>query len=210
MVEAIKEAVRGPGRPHRATQTPRNLLLTAMLQKGVAREPEAGYGEPSNQFWRRVEQSDKELSASIEAVAEASGDYESKRTAARKLIHTFKVSLAKLLQAPLNDHLKTLPQATTKEKQTLATWLNEQLREFGLAIKCPKTNRPSILIADKVRKTDERGRFRLENRDEANALVRTSTSRELPAIELIEDSPRTEGMVDFLKRKRAESSRTRE
>lgn len=123
--------------------------------------------------------------------------------------HTFRAGLAELLDGPLNDHLKTLPQETPAEKQALASWLNAQLRPLGLAVRCPKTGRPSVLISDLKESGSHIGRFRTENRDENGAKVRPWTSTQLPVLELMEDLPRLEPLVDWTTRSRNESRRKR-
>lgn len=123
--------------------------------------------------------------------------------------HTFRTGLAALLEGPLNDHLQTLPQETPAEKQALASWLNAQLRQLGLAVRCPKTGRPSVLISDLKESGSHIGRFRSENRDETGAKVRPWTSTQLPVLELMEDLPRLEPLVDWTLRSRNETRRKR-
>lgn len=89
--------------------------------------------------------------------------------------------LADRLAPRLNEHAKSLPQATYAEKQELAKWVNGQLRQLGLAVRCPKTNRAAILLADHG-PNPEKGRFQVQT---VHDRKRTLSSVELPEFGLM-------------------------
>lgn len=119
-------------------------------------------------------------------------DYEEFTAAARALGRCFHCELATAMQPRLNSHLRTLPSDTYAEKQYIATWVNEQLRELGLAIRCPKTGKPANLIADVQAGEDSASRFRLDVRTDEGGRTRTFSSRDLFDLELMEDATRQE------------------
>ena len=100
----------------------------------------------------------------------------------------FRRAVAERLEPALNDHLKGLPQASYGEKQELARWVNAELRRFGLAIRCPKTGLPAILIADPG-DDPARGRFQLDVITAAGRNKRTVSSVQLPHLALTADGP---------------------
>lgn len=137
-----------------------------------------------------------------EIMRDVKSDYTSKKELFLELNHNLRQSAASALQAPFNSHLHTMPQSTPADKKTIAIWVNAQLRELGLAIRCPRTARPSVLIADVKEGRSKIGRFRFENRDESGAKQRTSTSEALPELELMEDLPRREPIIEWTVRVR--------
>jgi hypothetical protein len=116
---------------------------------------------------------------------------------ARELRTAFHVSAASFLQKPFNVHLQSMPHETYEQKQAMASWANSQLRQLGLAIKCPKTGKPAILLADIKDANAVAGRFRLETRDDSGKRVRTLSSRVLPKFELMEDQVREEPLAQW-------------
>jgi hypothetical protein len=125
-----------------------------------------------------------------------------------KANHAFRGQVAVALQSRLNKHLHALPSESYAEKQAIASWVNGQLRDLGLAIKCPKTGRPGNLVADLKEAGGDISRFRLEIREESGKRIRTISSRTLPELELIEDEPRQEPLLKWsqqVKREKADS-----
>lgn len=113
----------------------------------------------------------------------------------KQLGHEFKSAVAARLQPALNFHLQGLSHESYSEKQEIASWVNAQLHDLGLAIKCPKTGKPATLIADVRGGDDEYSRFRLDIRGDDGRHLRTYSSRELPELEIIENEPRVEGLA---------------
>jgi hypothetical protein len=104
----------------------------------------------------------------------------------------FHSELARALQQPLNAHIAELPQNTYEDKVSVATYVNELLRNVGLSIKDPKTGRRAILLADREDGAHpDIARFRMEVRDDNGRATRTFTTRhQLPELTLIADAPR--------------------
>ncbi len=128
-------------------------------------------------------------------LARLPAEYAQRYAAASEMRHAFQSKLAESLQESLNEHLKTVPQDTLIEKQALASWVNEQLRLQGLAIRCPKTGLPAILVADfKDAQSEDISRFRLEVRDPRRGRYKSFSSGGLFEFTLIEDLPRQESM----------------
>lgn len=69
--------------------------------------------------------------------------------------------LAARLSPKLSAQVRTMPHETYAEKQELAKWVNGQLRQLGLAVRCPKTGRPAILLADHG-PDPQKGRFQVQ------------------------------------------------
>jgi hypothetical protein len=146
----------------------------------------SGGAENIESEWRRLTQ---------QLLATLPRDYQSCRRTLAALSHAFRNELAEAFEGHLNTYIQTLPQQTYQERKVIASFVNEELRELGLAIKCPRSGRPAILIADVKNSTDGTGRFRLESRNDGGHKYRTRTSSKLFALNLIEDSPRKEGMA---------------
>ena len=129
-------------------------------------------------------------------LSSAPTDYAGRRAALSDVSHSVRRQIAEALQPVLNAHVRTLPHETYEEKRMVASWVNRELHELGLTIRCPKTGTPSILVAD-LRSGDEdsKGRFRIEARDETGRTTRTYCSTRLPDLELMEEPPRRENFA---------------
>jgi hypothetical protein len=112
-----------------------------------------------------------------------------------ELSHDFRQEVADVLQPRLNRQLQTMAQDTYEEKRLLASWVNNELHQIGLAIKCPKTGKPATLVADIRGGRTDSSRFRLDVRNDDGRHIRTVTVNQLPELELIEDEPRREGLA---------------
>jgi hypothetical protein len=105
--------------------------------------------------------------------------------------------LASDFQEPLQAVIEQMPAETRAEKQAICTFVNGTLRRLGMAIRCPKTGRPALLVADQKQADSDISRFRLEIRDEAGKKSRTFSSTTLPTLELRQDEPRSEPLVEW-------------
>ena len=126
-------------------------------------------------------------------LAELPKEYSAARREAAAISHAFHQELAAAIGPRLNEHLKTLRQESYEEKRTLAAWCNQELRSMHLCIRCPRTGREGILLADIVGGQYDAPRFRIQTKDERGRVARTYASRELPSFELMEAAPRQEG-----------------
>ena len=125
-------------------------------------------------------------------VASLPADYPGFTATAAEMDRCLRSEVAAALQSRLNAHLLSFPHETYAEKQEIASWVNEELRRLGLAIRCPKTGEPAILVADVQGGVDSPSRFRLEITDKDGRRARTFSSRNLPELELREDTVRPE------------------
>jgi hypothetical protein len=89
--------------------------------------------------------------------------------------------LAARLAPRLAVQARAMPHGTYAEKQELAKWVNGQLRQLGLAVRCPKTGRAAILVADHG-PNPEKGRFQVQT---VHDRKRTLSSVELPEFALL-------------------------
>lgn len=114
--------------------------------------------------------------------------------AARELRLTILKEIASSLEPVLNAEASARPQDTLEEKQDLATWLNRELRELGLAVACPPSQLPGIVVADAGRTAEDgSSRFRIEAHHPDGRRVRSASTAWVPSLELVVDPPRREG-----------------
>jgi hypothetical protein len=122
-------------------------------------------------------------------------DYASSYPAITALRHAFHAELAKSLESRFNEKINSMRQDTYEEKHALATWANRELRLLGLAIKCPKTARPAILVVDNQDAYHAKTRFRLQVRDEKGHPSKINIPHRTFSFDLMEDNPREEGLA---------------
>lgn len=120
-----------------------------------------------------------------------------------ELSHDFRRELAARLESTFNAHIQVMPHGTYEEKKTLSKWVNDELRRFDLAIKCPKTGNPSFLMSMPGHQP-EVGRFAIEHKEADGKRVRAFTSIELPHLDLMESNPRREALAEWRVRSRQE------
>jgi len=114
-------------------------------------------------------------------------DYLQQKQALVTLYAGVRSEIAAYLGPALNAHCSTLPQQTYDEKRALAKWVNAELRQFGLAIKCPKTGQSAYLVAHPGGRPGI-GRFHLEVAGPDGSPQRTLTSAVLPELALIPET----------------------
>ena len=85
---------------------------------------------------------------------------------------TFRGAVARRLEEALNEQVSAMPAASYDDKRTLARWVNAELRRFGLALVCPKSRRPSVLLADPGG-TPGAGRFQFQSESPEGRKVRS-------------------------------------
>jgi HEAT repeat protein len=186
----------------RALDSPQSQNEAVPVPKTIAPPEEAEYRDDDIQFeqeenWLLINP-DALRRQKLKALIDATSPrlYTSAAEAAKEFFSLGKQEFAQRLTPLLNTHLRRAPQDTYIEKQAIASWVNAELRALGLAIRCPKTGRPAILIADIRSGGAETSRFRLEVVNENGRRERTfTTAHNLPELELIEDSPRLEGLA---------------
>jgi hypothetical protein len=153
--------------------------LTASAREG------AGMGDSSDESWRRA------LRKRLQSLPI---DFVEAAKTASAIRECFHEELASVLGPRLNECLRNLPQDTHREKQGVASFCNSSVHGIGLRVKCPRTNRPALLVVDIRSGQDDTSRFRIEVRDDKGRKMRTYTSTELPELELMGDPPRRESL----------------
>jgi hypothetical protein len=124
------------------------------------------------------------------------GDYTARYAAIQAIRHAFHREIAVALEPAINERVSQMPQDTPEERQNLASWINEQLRQIGLAAKCPVTGRPASIVVDRQdREHPEITRFRYGVRSEDGKYSHNATSRNLGEFKLTEHSPRVEALA---------------
>ena len=131
-------------------------------------------------------------------------------TEAKELVSLTKQEIIARITPLLNAQVSAMPSENYGDKQKIASWVNGELRQLGLAIRCPKTNHPAILVADVRGGEHEISRFRLEIRDDSGNRKRTWSSHSITELTLMEDSPREEPIAKWsarLRQKRQDNQR---
>lgn len=101
-------------------------------------------------------------------LSHASNDsYEETSARLCKARNVFQDCIAQQLEKQLNTKLRTMPHSSYEEKKELAIWVNRELREFSLALRCPKTGTPTTLQVD-LGSSPATGRFRLRSVTDEN------------------------------------------
>lgn len=126
-------------------------------------------------------------------------DFEGRKAALTAVNAAFRQELANQFAPALNAKAQAMPHGSYEEKKALARWVNEELRRFDLAIKCPKTGEPSILTVDPGHHP-EIGRFSIEHKTPDGKRHRSLTSPALPELELTEAPPRREALREWQNR----------
>lgn len=120
----------------------------------------------------------------------------------------FYEELARVAAPAFNAALTERNADNLETQRDLCAWANQTLAELGLAVRCPKTGKPALLLVDVRSAADEVGRYRLEVRDDHGRPQRTLCSTTLPVFELTEHRDRIESLVDRARRQR-EGGRSR-
>jgi hypothetical protein len=134
------------------------------------------------------------------ALAQLPQDYEERAKELMGMSHIFRAQLAASMEPSINTQIQSLPYETLDQKRSTAYWVNHELRQFGLSIRCPNTGRPAILVVDFPEGKPSASRFRLETRDENGKKMRKATSNTPFQLQLMEDVPRIEGTARWAER----------
>jgi hypothetical protein len=139
---------------------------------------------PVEQQTRQIVQKDSKdsLRKAFEAVELALSSlpsgFAARRGALVNLHDHVRAAIARSFESALNERAASLPGDTYEDKKVVARFVNSELREFGLAIRCPKTGLPAFLVAHPGGRPGI-GRYHLEV-VEFGKPRRTVTSSELP------------------------------
>lgn len=110
----------------------------------------------------------------------------------RQLVHE---EIASELQDAFNAQIRSMPHQTYPQQRALVIWVNSQLRDLGLAVRCPKTGLPGILIADTSSPDSTVGRIRMDVRDDSGRRIRTHIFALPLALSIMPDRERVEGLA---------------
>jgi hypothetical protein len=137
-----------------------------------------------------------EQQGAIESVfANLPDSYAERYAMMQSLRRSFYGELAKQLQPALNAYAKIQPKETWEERSALASWINQTLRQMGLVLVCPRTNRPAILISDMTGGSRKKMHFRFQTAEPSGKRVRSAMSVELPDLELMQAPGRIENLA---------------
>ena len=90
------------------------------------------------------------------------------------------------IERSINERLADLEPSTLPQKQEFAKAVNAELRSLGLAIRCPKTNRPSVLIANPGNHPTA-GRYQFQHKTMKGTWIRSFSTPNLKEVSLIPD-----------------------
>lgn len=131
-----------------------------------------------------------------QSLTDRSTDYNGQVERLRALRSSFHEELAAAFEPIFNAALEAAPHEDLESKRALCTAANDTLKSLGLAIRCPRTGQPVIMVADNRYEGDEAGRFRLEMRARSgHHATRTLSSPTLVQFELMEDPARPEPLA---------------
>ena len=116
------------------------------------------------------------------------GDYEAVRNAFQDVHDVFTEMLARYFAPALNEYLSGADVSSIQKKQSLASRVNEDLRNLGLAVKCPLTGSPASLVGQNTNNVGD-GRFRMEALGRGPKRL-TMTTKKLPYLELVKRPPK--------------------
>ncbi|QOV92085.1 hypothetical protein [Humisphaera borealis] len=141
------------------------------------------------------ERTDRQSQLIAELFSGLPDDFEARKSEVLRIREMIKNELARVMHDTLNEYLYAQPANTPNERADLATLINTSLRRMSLAIKCPVTGLPAILVVDPAGEDQpDKTRFRFQVRDESGKMRRTKTCHELPLpLELMPAGERKEG-----------------
>lgn len=148
-------------------------------------------------MWVVVEQSkDSDWRQSIRAqISVLPERYEDRVRALESLRHVLHEEFAQSLRPAFNHRLERVEQDDLSGAQLACTTLNADLRRLGLAIRCGKTGKPAILLAEARSESGDAARFRLQVRNDDGRFVKTLSSNAAPSVELMPDPLREESLA---------------
>lgn len=125
-------------------------------------------------------------SALTSILKQAEGSYAEQRAVLTKATDFTREAIAQVLAPSLNKQAGELAQDTYEDKKHLAKWINAELRRFGLAVKCPKTGFPCLLVATTGNRPSI-GRFVLDYTDADGKRHHPISWATLPHLQLMPD-----------------------
>lgn len=115
-----------------------------------------------------------------------------------ELQHDFHHCLAAELEPAINRFIAAQPQESFEDKRRLCTTVNDVLKQFNLAVRCPKTGNPAYLVPMSRSAEQANSRFAFDSRlPDTTRRRRTATSLKLEGVAVVEDLPRREGLTKW-------------
>jgi len=111
-------------------------------------------------------------------------EFEERRAALRSMHEVSRSTIAAAFEEALNRKAQGMPRVNYDDKKVVASWVNDELRNLGLALRCPRTGDPALLRANPG---GANGRFVIEVSDASGKRHHTATSVELPIFRLRPD-----------------------
>ncbi|MFO0858350.1 MAG: hypothetical protein U0640_13460 [Phycisphaerales bacterium] len=133
-----------------------------------------------------VQEEQRDLSKPDRRSTADAGEYSTLRSRLDAMFDHTRQDLARQLAPALQKEALSRPHETYDQKKSLAKWINGELRRYGLAIRCPRTGQPSLLLAN-AGGVAGIGRFHIEHTDSAGKRHRSVTSVTLPPLDLMTD-----------------------
>ncbi len=193
IVAMVDQAMGAPGAKESSARGSGYTIQLRVFADSATAETWARTHAPSDQQRIRLavpqESQDKinQIRRAVRAIADALPDaYAKKRDGIVATGDAVREELARALEPILNAEAAKLPQATYDEKKTLAKWINAELRRVGLAIRCPKTGNPCLIVAT-TGHSPLVGRFVLDYTDSEGKRQHPVSSVTLPTLQLMPD-----------------------
>jgi hypothetical protein len=130
-----------------------------------------------------------------------SSDLESRRSELSSIRQAFYSELAVQAEALVNDAASALPQQTQEDRSALSVTINKMVKELGLSLMCPKTNRPATIVSE-VKREHQASilRYRFYTSGETGRRA-SSTCYDLPHLKLCQAPLRIESFSQAYKDK---------
>lgn len=84
------------------------------------------------------------------ALAKLPGDLHTRQAGLLGFDRAFKDAFGKALEPAMNAFVESAPRSTFEDRYTTADTVNRVLQELSLAIRCPRTGSPCIMLAHTV------------------------------------------------------------
>jgi hypothetical protein len=136
--------------------------------------------------------------------------YDQRRAVVTDAFRTFKNWAASMLEDSMMKEVRTRPQGSRTERKELAHWVNHECRSFGLAVACPKTGKPSLMISTALGGRHGIGSFAFEIVGDNNKKTHLCYRSTLPELKLIPDTDARAHPADYAKRQKWQSSEHRQ
>ena len=147
----------------------------------------------------RAEEERPRFLAALLATVPQGAKYEVHAQRLEDLRHEFNQRVCSSILSALKEELREREHHSFEQKKEIVSWINSELRRFGLAIKSPKTGQPAVLKSKPIN-DPEVGSFQLVGVD-SDGHDKTFTTSKLDKllknIDLMQAEPRREGLAEW-------------